>query len=324
MAVPTAAAGLTFRRQRPEPANLWIRFRPARWPGPDEPWLDLASGGLGGSRRGASLRIPSERLDGLDDLVYLPPVAAEMAVERDRLVARLAERGLASLVQLRPGESPAAGPAVSVFDPLPALLAGDLDPLSVLPVDSTVVWGLVAGITDDPELCGRGLEALARAGAARVLPLAPTLEPRQKRQLAGADERLFARLFHGGPPAAREFARLAASAGLATRFDRPDAPAGTPRSGNRRVAARLAQIADLWLLLGRPEADAQELFRAARWIEDAEHDLSVLAREGNLGVLGWLSSKARRQVEAALDVGMPPLLTELEAEYLGSDGEPES
>ena len=324
MVAPTTAAGLTFRRQRAEPAHLWIRFRPSRWPGPDEPWLDLALGGLGGSRRGAALGISPRRLDDLDDLVYLPPVVAETAADRDRLVARLEERGLPSLLQLRPGESVAASPAVSVFDPLPSLLAGDLGPLADLPAGSTVIWGLVSGITDEPEFCRRGLERLARAGTARVLPLAPRLEPRQKRQLAATDDRAFARLFHGAPPEERAFARLAAAAGLATRFDRPEAPAGTPRPGNRRVAARLAQIADLWLVLGRPEADAQELFRAARWIEGADHDLALLAREGNLGVLGWLSSKARRQVEASLDAETPPLLRELEAEYLSSDGGAES
>jgi hypothetical protein len=180
-----------------------------------------------------------------------------------------------------------------------------------------VVWGLVAGISDGAELCQRGLERLAAAGVASLLPLAPGLEPRQKRQLAGSDERVFARLFHGEPPAERELARLAAAAGLATRFDRPPPPSGTPRPGNRLVAARLAQMGDYWLRLGRPEADGQELFRAARWIEAADHDLASLEREGNLGVLGWLSDKARRQVEDALATGIPPLLLELEAEYLG-------
>ena len=87
---------------------------------------------------------------------------------------------------------------------------------------------------------------------------------------------------------------------------------------------RLAQIAELWLRLERPEADAQELFRAARWIEEAEHDLAALAREGNLGVLAWLSDKARAQVEASLAVDLPPLLAELEAEYLGDVGPPPS
>ncbi len=322
MVARTAAAELTFRRQRAEPAHLWVRFRPSRWPGPETAWLDLAQGVLGSSRADASLEIPASRLDVLDDLVYLPPVTAELVPERDRLVTRLARRGLATLLQLRLAEPPAASPAINVFDPLPSQLAGDLAPLAALPAGSTVVWGLVAGITDDPELCRRGLESLARAGVGSVIAVAPRLEPRQKRLLAGHDEGAFARLFHGDPPAERAFARLAAAAGLATRFDRPDPPAGTPRAGNRRVAGRLAQIADLWLLLGRPEADAQELFRAARWIELAGHDLAALAREGNLGVLDWLSAKARAQVEAALSAGTPPLLAELEAEYLGRDGEP--
>lgn len=317
----TATAGLYFRRQRVEPAHLWIRFRPARWPGPQEPWLDLAAGGLGSSRPGAELGVSPARMDALDDLVYLPVVAAERREERDGLAAQLVGRGVPILAQVRPGEAPPAAPVLTVFDPLSSLLAGDLEPLAELPAGSTVVWGLVAGITDDADLCRCGLERLAQAGAARVVPLAPRLEPRQKRRLAGSDEQAFARLFHGDTPSERAFARRAAEAGLATRFDRPEPPVGTPRPGNRRVAARLAQIADLWLVLGRPEADAQELFRAARWSEGADHDLAALAREGNLGVLNWLSAKARRQVEASLSSETPPLLAELEAEYQGSDEE---
>ena len=320
-AATTAAAGLTFQRQRAESSRFWIRFRPSRWPGPDSPWLDLAQGGLGTARGGTSLAISEARVDALDDLVYLPPVAADMTGERDRLVERLAGRGVPVLAQLRPGELPPAGATLNVLDPLPSLLAGDLDTLAAPPAGATVVWGLVAGITDDPELVRHGLERLARGGATRVVGLAPRLEPRQKRRLAGDDEQAFARLFHGAPPTERDFARRAAEIGLARRLDRPAAPAGTPRAGNRRVAGRLVQIAELWLALGRPEADAQELFRAARWIEEADHDLAALAREGNLGVLGWLSGKARRQVEASLAEDAPPLLAELEAEYLGTGGE---
>lgn len=315
----TTVTELTFRRQRAEPAGFWIRYRPARWPGPDAPWLDLARAGLGHARTEGSLEIAPARLDALDDLVYLPPVAPPRRSERDELAARLVGRGLPVLAQLGLDEAPVPG-AVSLFDPLPELLAGDLDRLETLPAGSTVVWGLVAGITDGDDLCRRGLERLARAGAAGVVPLAPGLEPREKRRLAGSDERHFARLFHGPPASERELARRAAAAGLATRFDRPPAAAGTRRPGNRRIAARLAQIGDYWLRLGRPEADGQELFRAARWIEAAEHDLEALEREGNLGVLEWLSDKARRQVEAAISAGTPPLLLELEAEYLTAEG----
>ena len=318
MAATTAGAGLAFRRQRAEPAGLWIRYRPARWPGPDRPWLDLARAALGSSRPGASLEIPAGRVDALDDLVYLPPVAAGRRAERDGLVARLAGRGVPVLVQLAVNEAPVAGTAVTVHDPLPALLAGDLESLAGLPAGATVAWGLVAGITDDADFCRRGLELLAGAGVSRVVPVAPELEPRQKRRLAGADEAAFARLFHGRPPSERELARLAAASGMAVRIDRPPPPPGTPRPGNRLVAARLAQIADLLLRLGRAESDAQELFRAARWIEAADHDLAALEREGNLGVLGWLSARSRAQVEAALTTGMPPLLAELEAEYLAA------
>ena len=319
MARTTKAAELTFRRRRSEPAGFWIGYRPARWPGPETPWLDLAGGGLGASHPGAPLEAAAERVDALDDLVYLPPVAPDRRAERDRLAATLAARDLPILAQLAPGEAPVPAVTLNVVDPLPRLLAGEPEALAALPGGSTVVWGLVAGLTDDADLWRRGLEALAGAGAARVLAVVPDLEPREKRRLAGSDEAAFERLFHGRPPSEREFARRAAAAGLSTRLDRPPAPPGTPRPGNRRVAARLAQVADLWLRLGRPEADAQELFRAARWAEAAEHDLAALEREGNLGVLAWLSDKARDQVEAALGAGIPPLLEELEAEYLAAD-----
>lgn len=322
MADATSTSLLSFRQQRSEPTGFWIRYRPARWPGPEAPWLDLARARLGVSRPGASLAVPPARLDALDDLVYLPPVPAERQAERAALLAELERRGLPVLAQLRPGETPPAG-AVALFDPLPALLAGEVAPLADLPAGATVVWGLVAGLTDRDDLCRAGLERLAAAGVTHVVPLVPELDPREKRRLAGSDEAAFTRLFHGAVPAERAFARRAAAAGMAIRFDRPRPAPGTPRAGNRMVAARLAQIAELWLKLERPEADAQELFRAARWIEAAEHDLAALEREGNLGVLAWLSDKARRQVTQALTTAVPPLLAELEAEYLAAPADPE-
>ena len=311
------AAGLAFRGRRPEPAGFWIRHRPARWPGPETPWLDLAAGGLGTSRPDVALDREPRGLDAATDLVYLPPVAGARRDERDRLAAGLAERGLPLLVQLRPGETAPAAAAATIWDPLPQLVAGELDALSSLPAGAVVAWALIAGISDRASFVVSGLDHLVRAGVACVVPVAPELDPRQKRRLAGADEEAFASLFHGAPPSRRGFARLAAAAGLATRFDRPEPAMATPRSGNRRVAARLAQIADLWLRLGRAEGGAQELFRAARWIEEFEHDLAGLAREGNLGVLSWLSDTARRQVEECLAAETPPLLGELEAEYTG-------
>ena len=318
MARPTAAAELTFRSQRAEPAGFWIRYRPARWPGPESPWLDLARAGLGSSTPGASLEILEGRADLLDDLVYLPPVPPERRAERDRLAETLAGRGLPVLAQLTVAEPPLESAAANLYDPLPELLTGELDRLRALPVHATVVWGLVAGITDEADLVRRGVARLLGAGVARLLPLAPVLDPRDKRRLAAEDENAFARLFHGEPPSERELARVAAAAGLSTRFERPPPAAGTHRPGNRLVAARLTQIADLWLKLGRSEAEGQELFRVARWIEAADHDLAVLEREGNLGVLDWLSGTARSQVEAVLTSGAPPLLDELEAEYLSA------
>ena len=54
---------------------------------------------------------------------------------------------------------------------MPLLLAGEARPLAELPEGATVVWGLIAGITDGEELCGRGLGRLADAAVARVVPV---------------------------------------------------------------------------------------------------------------------------------------------------------
>lgn len=313
---------LSFRRQRPEPSRFWIRHRPARWPAADGPWLDLATGRLESGGTAGEPPPFDGALDRLDDLVYLPPVAASHAGWRDRLAAALVERGLAVLVQLLPEQAaPRAAGAIVCLDPLPGLLAGHGAAAVTLPAGGVVAYGLIAGRTDSRELLAATAERLAAAGAATLVPLAVELTPRQKRLLAGDDERAFERLFHGPPPSERAAARVVADRRLTPFFDRPPLGGRPDRQSNRRLAARLVQIADLWLRLGKAEAPAQELFRAARWIERSEHDLAALARDGNLGVLSWLEGPARRQLEAALDEDPPRVLGELRAAWLEGGGE---
>ena len=289
MAVPTAAAGLTFRRQRAEPACLWIGFRPSRWPGsgpsPGSTWRWVVS-----AARGATLRSRSRRSDRtlLDDLVYVPPVAPER-VSRARSVGGAGWGSMAcrSLLQLRPGESPAAKPSGQRFRSA-ALSPGGRSRSAGLPAVRVRPWsgGWWPGITDDPEFCQRGLErsgagrngtGTAAGAASRTTPEAR--DRRDGRRAASSRGSSTARRLRHG-----RFARLARRRPVWRHvLIAREAPAGTPRAGNRRVAARLAQIADLWLLLGRPEADAQELFRAARWVEGAEHDLAAAGARGQSG-----------------------------------------
>jgi hypothetical protein len=316
----------------PEPGHLWIRFAPRGWQGPDRPWLDLATGRLGKSRRpAAAAAAASGPL--LDDVLYLPPVPEHLAGWRDALAERALAFGTPVLLQLLPGDEtrlprpprPGELGAVVVIDLLAALLpggalAGDrLPPLSL--TAAAAVWPLLPGITDDPELWERSCERLAAAGPECLQAMVPAFGPGDRRRLAqGQPEGAFAALFHRQhrqPPAEREFARAAHRHGLAPFLSRPLPRPPLARSENRRIAGQLALAAELWLRLGRPVERAQSLFRAARWLDATAYDAGALSREGNLGVVTALDSLARRAVAEAAAGGEPVLLGELMAEYLG-------
>jgi hypothetical protein len=94
----------------------------------------------------------------------------------------------------------------------------------------------------------------------------------------------------------------------------PTGPAGQVR--NRRLAETLALIGELWLRLGRAEARGQAFYRAARWVDRESHDLVVLAREGNLGVVTWLDEDSRAVVEEFATEEESTLLRELRRQYL--------
>jgi hypothetical protein len=263
------------------------------------------------------------------------------------------------------GGLPPAGTTV-VVDLLPLLLAGggELVAAPPAPPGAVAVWPLVPGLGDRPEDWRRGCERLAAAGYATVQPLGLGLDPADRRRLAErASESAYHDLFHRPPPAERDFSRVAAGFGLAPFLRRPgterwpgarpDAPpAAEPPPGspvgsaagsitpaaaafsNRRLAGLLALAGELWLRVGRPEAQGQALFRAARWADETGYDLAALAREGNLGVVAALDQTSRELIGAALEAaaatdepGDPPLVTELLGEYLeagpegGEDGE---
>jgi hypothetical protein len=241
---------------------------------------------------------------------------------------------------------------------------GELVAAPPAPNGAAAVWPLIPGLGDRPDGWRRGCERLAAAGYATVQPLALGLDPADRRRLAErAPESAYHDLFHRLPPAERDFSRVAAGFGLAPFLRRPvterwpgarpDAPpAAEPPPGspvgsaagsitpaaaafsNRRLAGLLALAGELWLRVGRPEAQGQALFRAARWADDTGYDLAALAREGNLGVVAALDHTSRELIGAALEAaaatdepGDPPLVTELLGEYLeggpdgGEDGE---
>jgi hypothetical protein len=321
---PAEAARPTVRA--PEPGFLWIRYAPRGWPAPPMLWLDLARGGLGApgaeaADDGAATSLPELAGGPFDDVVWLPPVPAALRDERDRLAARLLAAGTPVLVQALPGERVAPSAATVVFDLTAVLLAesgagerGALLPalaaaLSRLPAGSAVLWPLISSLTDRPGLVAAGLDALAGAGVAIVQPVAPRLAPADRRRLAsGAGDGAFDRLFHGGEPDERAFARAAAARALGFLVPRPLPRPPLAGAENRRVAGWLAVAADLWLRLGRPPSQGQAFFRAARWADETGYDLLALAREGNLGVVTEVDAASRALIEEAAATGGPPAL----------------
>jgi hypothetical protein len=334
---PAEAARPTVRA--PEPGFLWIRYAPRGWPAPPVWWLDLARGGVGGPGAegpdvGAAAALPELAGAPFDDVVWLPPVPAALRGERDRVAERLLAAGTPVLVQALPGERVAPPAATVVFDLTAVLLAGsgigDRESEPPKPLDergggagSAVLWPLIAGLTDEPELVADGLDALATTGVAIVQPVAPRLAPAERRRLAAAaGDGAFDRLFHGGEPDERAFARAAAARGLGFLVPRPLPRPPLSGAENRRLAGWLAVAADLWLRLGRPPSQGQAFFRAARWADETGYDLLALAREGNLGVVAEVDAASRALIEEAAASGRPPALVgELTRCYLEEEAE---
>jgi hypothetical protein len=321
---PPAALGRTalLREQEPEPARFWVRYAPARWPGPARPWLDLAAGGLGSGDLAGGDGAVLEALGGqrLEDLLYLPPVPPALATARDRLAARQAERGTPVLLQLLPGD---AAPA-----PLPTgvVLVWDLLPVAVADVamaevavalaaggaaGAAAAWPLAAGVGDAHDLDATAA-ALAAAGVGALQGAALELSGRDRRDLgSGLAEERYLRLFHGEPASAAALARAAARRGLLPLLPRPLPRPPLHGAGNLRVAAALASTAELCLWLGEPESRAQVLLRAARFAARSPRDLTALARDGNLTVLPWLEGEAREVAAEAARGAEPRLWREM-------------
>lgn len=327
-----ALATALLREQAADPWRCWIRHAPVRWPGPARPWLDLAGGKLGESD-GEPEVLTALLAPRLDDVLYLPPVEAELAAARDRLAAQHAARGTPVLVQLLPGDPlprvpvDVAAALVVVWDLLATAL-GDSGSSTLVEASpaaraaasthnaatsvppAAALWPLLIVAGDD------ALDAVATAITAAdlsVLQGVPLeLSGRDRRSLGESlSEERYLRLFHGEPPQPLAIARSAARHGLLPLLPRPLPRPPLRGAGNLRVAGTLAACAELCHLLGEPESRAQALLRAARFAERAEHDLSALAREGNLAVLPWLDGEPLEVVRDAARGAEPALWREL-------------
>jgi len=296
-------------------------------PEEDRAWVDLGAGRLG-EVGGENETIGAERPGGapplilegppLDDLLYLPPVPLELAPDREALARLHLAHGTPVLLQVLTGEPAADLPgATLIWDPLAVLLEGDLGRLAPIPAAAAVVWPLLPGVTDDPHLWEEGCKRLATAGVSCVQALAPRLDPSDRRRLVDrVGEGSFDALFHGESPSERAFARVAHRHGLSPFLPRPLPRPPLHGIENRRIAGDLALSAELWLRLDRPAGQGQSLYAAARQADRTPYDLTALARESNLGVLGWLDPVGRNLVEEVAAGGESSLLRELLAEYV--------
>jgi hypothetical protein len=305
-----------LREQAADPWRCWIRHAPLRWPGPEAPWVDLASGTLG-SGDGEPEVLAAMQGPRLADVLYLPPVAASLAAARDRLAAHHAARGTPVLVQLLPADArpadAAAGGVVVLWDLLAPALAlatgGALQAIETVQLPGArpgdvAVFPLVPGVIDDGHLAAVAA-ALASSGVTVLQPLPLELDGRDRRALGEAvaeaigevdseatSEASYLRLFHGGTPSPLPVARAAVRHGLLPLLPRPLPRPPLVGAGNLRIAGVLTACGELCLLLGEPETRAQTLLRAGRFAEREGRELAALAREGNLAVLPWLEGEA--------------------------------
>ena len=305
-------------QQIPEPSRFWIGYSPRNWKGTQRPWTDLANGKLEGFQKRGALSLPQIDSDGLDSLFYMPPVVPELHGERQRIIDELTRLRVPILLQTEPGAEDLPEVCHPVYDLLHPLLEGDLEAFFKLPAGSSVVWPLISGLTDPPEICDEGCDLLAQRGVRCVQPVTVELTPFIKRRLAeGRDEDVYDALFHSEPMSEREFARMAHRYGLSPFMTRP-LIAGTPKFvSNFRIAGVLAMIAELWLRLDRSTGQGQAILRAARGAERTHHHLAALVEEENLKVLTWLDTRSQDLIRELVDTGDVVLLQELFEEYVG-------
>lgn len=330
---------MTWREVVPLPSRFWIRHLPRRWPEAEEPRLDLFEHRIvwppgAGQRAAPGDRLPA--VAALADVALVPPVRKDRTRERSNLVLDLIAARVPVLDQFSTLDSESDAPGATVVaDLLGALLDGNPAMIDELPERAWIVVPLLPILTSAPDGWSGILQrALGRRPLA-VVGLAPELSPLDRRKLV---ERLgdehFEALHHSDSDEGsrrrleRAFAAAVARAGLPAFAERPVAELPPRQARNRALATVLAECGELWLRVGRSEAEGAALLAAARHFESAAVaglDLAALSREGNLAHLGFLSPLALQVIESAAGHApstasvvrpLPPLLTELRSEYV--------
>jgi hypothetical protein len=307
-----------WRQYLPDPGRGWVRFAPAVWPAA-ESWVDVPGERWGSS--GGRVAFPAEPEPPAGDVLWLPPVPAPRAKERDEWAAARAAEGTPVVTQLFPGERPPAG-CIAAYDLSETVIAGQVLSAADFPAAGAsvaiAVWPLLPGIAPAPAALRRAFETLAGAGLRALLVVRPELRPADRRILAArvAEER-YGAVFHGEAGSRRAIAREARPRGLEPFPRRPPLAVADPLAANRRVAEVFGLLGELWSRLGMTAEPAQAFFSAMRAADRLPQSLVRLREESNLGVLPWLDEARRRIVEDVLATGRSALCDELLARYAG-------
>jgi hypothetical protein len=316
---PVAGGRTRPVQQLPEPNRFWITYSSRTWRCTARPYTDLANCRLAGFQK-ATLDhdLPDLDFEEVGDLLYLPPVDAELIPARDAFIERMAAERIRVLCQLRPGDAAPPPSAAVVYDLLEPLLKGAFDRLGELPEGAEAAWPLIPGLTDHLEAWEEGLDYLRIAKARGVQPLVPELAPTVRRTLAERyGDQAFDALFHGDTPSERSFAIAADRVGLEIFFGRPSTNLHPRQESNRQLASQLALAGELWHRLERPVAAGQGLLRAARGAESSHYDLAGLAKDNNLKIMDWLDVQSFEMIRQLVQAERSALLTTLQCEYLG-------
>lgn len=319
------------------PSRFWIRHLPRRWPEADEPRLDLFEHRIvwpqvAGQKTPAGERMPSPAA--LADVALVPPVRKDRTRERGNLVLDLIAARVPVLDQFSVLDSVSEAPGATVVaDLLGALLDGNPAMIDELPERAWIVVPLLPVLSNAPESWSALLERAAARRPSAVVGVAPELSPIDRRKLVERlGEEHFEALHHADLDEGsrrrleRAFAATVARAGLPAFVERPMSEMPPRLARNRALATVLAECGELWLRVGRSEAEGAALLAAARHFESAAVaglDLAALSREGNLAHLGFLSPLALQVIATVAGqsglLASPPLLAELRGEYIAGE-----
>lgn len=311
---------MSWRSVERSPFRLWADREPRSWPGGERVCIDLAAQGLAWPGRGTEkVPFPSDSPEDAE-VVLLPPVPPALAAARDELAREIERAGGCALVQRSAGEPrPARG--IDVLD-----LTSELLRESTLEGETSrgsaagplwIVVPLLPGLLDGEE-AGSLIDRLAALAPEVVLGVEPALVPADRRRIVDClGEGSFEAVFHGRAIREADFAAAVAARGIAPLPPLPELPdLPARRARDRRLAAALQEAGDLWLRLGRSEGIGESLLAASRRLAAESRDVTALAREGNLGLLSWLSPTAREVITEQSGAGSD-LLRELRRAWSG-------